>query len=101
MIAVRSMHHFGAICPPGPSHVTAMTTIGRELCRRGHRFTVFNIADVEPLATSEGFAFCALGADDHPAGSFRMYSEQLSRLKGLKALRFGLAKGTAEIAMIL
>ena len=37
------MHHFGLICPPGTSHVTALTGIARELCRRGHRATVFNI----------------------------------------------------------
>ena len=78
-----------------------MTTIGRELRRRGHRFTVFNIPDVESLVTSEDIEFCALGVDDHPAGSFRRYAEELSRLKGLPAYRLGLARGIGEIQMLL
>ena len=81
--------------------MTGMTTIGRELCRRGHRFTVFNIVDVESLATSEKVEFCALGVNDHPPGSFRKFSEELSRLKGLPALRFGLATAVHEIEMLL
>ena len=95
------MLHFGAVCPPGASHVTGMTTIGRELRRRGHRFTVFNIPDVEPLAASEDSEFCPLGLDDHPSGSFRKFSEKLSSLKGLPALGFGLATARKEIEMIL
>ncbi len=95
------MHHFGAICPPGPSHVTGMTAIGRELCRRGHRFTVFNIPDVEPLALSEKVEFCPLGVSDCPLGSFREFSEKLSSLKGMRALRFGLATALNEIKVLL
>ncbi len=78
-----------------------MTTVGRELRRRGHHFTIFNIPDVAPLAASEGAGFCALGVADHPPGSFRQFSEKLSSLKGLEALRFGLATATTEIEMIL
>jgi zeaxanthin glucosyltransferase len=78
-----------------------MTTIGRELRRRGHRFTVLNIPDVESLAESEGAEFCPLGAGDHPPGSFRGFSEKLSNLHGLQALRFGLATAAGEIEMIL
>ncbi len=95
------MIHFGAVCPPGTSHVTGMTAIGRELRRRGHRFTVFNIPDVESLAFSEDVEFCPLGVASNPIGSFREFSEKLSRLKGLQALRFGLATAVAEIEMIL
>lgn len=95
------MLHFGAICPPGTSHVTAMTTIGRELCRRGHRFTVFNIPDVEALARSEGVEFCPLGVAECPIGSFGEFSEKFARLKGLQALRFGLATALKEIQILL
>ena len=47
------MEHFGLICPPLPSHVTGMTAIAREFVRRGHRATMFNIADARALTLSE------------------------------------------------
>ena len=95
------MAHFGLICPPGTSHVTGLTTIGRELCRRGHRATVFNISDVEDLAAREGVGFQALGATRHPKGSFERFSAQLSHMQGLQALRFGLRVARDEIDMLL
>jgi UDP:flavonoid glycosyltransferase YjiC (YdhE family) len=95
------MAHFGLICPPGPSHVTASTTIARELCGRGHRATAFNIPDVEELATKEGVEFHALGATDHPKGSFKEFSEKFGRLRGMKARRFGLKVALDEVAMLL
>jgi zeaxanthin glucosyltransferase len=95
------MAHFGLVCPPGTSHVTGLTTIGRELCARGHRATVFNILDVEDLAHREGVEFRALGVKEHPKGSFKAFSEQLSRRQGIEALRFGLEVAREEIAMLL
>jgi zeaxanthin glucosyltransferase len=95
------MHHFGMISPPGSSHVTGLTTIGRELCRRGHRATMFNIPDVEELAAKEGVGFCALGAQDHPKGAFRAFSENFGRMRGMKALRFGLKVALDELTMLL
>jgi MGT family glycosyltransferase len=94
-------HHFGLICPPGTSHVTALATIARELCQRGHRATVFNIADVEELAHKEGLEFCAIGAKDHPKGSFQEFSQKFGQMHGLEALRFGMKIALHEIAMLL
>ena len=73
----------------------------RELRRRGHRFTVFNIADVESLALSEEVEFCPLGVSDCPPGSFREFSEKYSSLKGVPALRFGLSIALREIKVLL
>ena len=42
-----------------------------------------------------------MGADEHPLGSLRKFSEKLSTLKGLPALRFGLATAVEEIEMLL
>jgi MGT family glycosyltransferase len=95
------MHHFGLICPPGPSHVTGLTTIARELCRRGHRATVFNIPDVEDLALKEGVEFHAVGARDHPKGAFNEFSEKFGRMHGVQAMRFGLKVARDEITMLL
>ena len=95
------MSHFGLVCPPGTSHVTGLTTIARELCRRGHRATIFNIADVEGLAQKEGMAFHPLGAKDHPKGSFAKFSEKFSHLHGMEALQFGIKIAINEIVMLL
>jgi zeaxanthin glucosyltransferase len=100
-VPTHPRHHFGLICPPGVSHVTCLTTIARELCQRGHRATVFNILDVEPLARSEGVEFRALGIHAHPPGSFRQFSERFSSLHGIAAMRYGLQVAAAEISMLL
>jgi zeaxanthin glucosyltransferase len=95
------MAHFGLVCPPGTSHVTGLTTIARELCARGHQATVFNILDVEDLARREGVGFSPLGVKHHPKGAFKAFSDHLSQLQGIEALRFGLKVAREEIAMLL
>src|SRR5687768_13085736 len=95
------MHHFGIICPPGTSHVTALTTIARELCQRGHRATVFNILDVEERARSEGVEFYPLGEKNHPKGSFQKFAERFGRMQGVEAMRFGIQMAVEEIVMLL
>ena len=95
------MHHFGLIGPPGISHVTGLTGVARELCRRGHRATVFNIQDVEDLAKKEGMGFHALGIEHHPKGSFQRFADEFGRKHGLEALRFGLKVAREEIKMLL
>jgi zeaxanthin glucosyltransferase len=94
-------HHFGLVCPPGSSHVTGLTTVARELCRRGHRATVFNVLDVEDLAAREGIPFCAIGVKNHPKGAFRAFTETFGRLNGMKALRLGLKVALDELSMLL
>ena len=95
------MHHFGLVCPPGTSHVTALTGIARELCRRGHRATVFNILDVEDLAKREGMRFHPLGIEHHPKGSFQKFADQFGQKHGVEALRLGLKVAREEIKMLL
>ena len=95
------MEHFGLICPPAPSHVTALVAIGAELQQRGHRATIFNIADVEPMALVGKLGFEVLGTLEHPLGSLRRFKEQVGRLEGLSALRFGMRMALSETEMLL
>lgn len=95
------MANFGLICPPGTSHVTGLASAGRELQQRGHRVAIFNILDVESTARGAGMHFVPLGAQKHPLGSFQKFSERLTELKGLAALRYGLEIAGAEIEMLL
>ena len=46
------MSHFGILSFPGTGHLHPLTALGRELVRRGHQVTVFQVADVEPLIRS-------------------------------------------------
>lgn len=95
------MEHFGLICPPLPSHVTGMTAIARELVFRGHRATMFNIADARGLALSEGTEFVPIGTEDHPEGSLAEFSRAVAQLKGIPALRFGIRAAEKEADSLL
>jgi zeaxanthin glucosyltransferase len=91
--------HFGIISPPVLGHLHPFGALGRELIARGHRVTLFNMADAEKSALAEGLEFIALGASDHPAGSLPLSLQQLGRLQGLAALRFTIqaVKKTTEM----
>lgn len=95
------MSHFGLVCPPGSSHVTGFTAIARELCQRGHTATAFNTLDIEDLVRREGIRFWPLGIKTHPKGHFKEFSDKLSQVNGLSALRFGLKYALNEIEMLL
>jgi zeaxanthin glucosyltransferase len=93
--------HFGLIFPPTTSHITATTTVARELVRRGHQATAFNFLDVEEQVRKEGVGFCPLGVQRHPKGSVRANMEKLGRLRGSKFMQFGLRLAQLEIATLL
>src|SRR5580658_6238671 len=88
------------ICPPLSSRVTGMTAIGRELIGRGHRVTMFNIADATQLTMSEGVEFFQIGAD-HPEGSRREFSQAIAKMNGIPALRFGIRAAEKEAHSLL
>jgi hypothetical protein len=69
-----------------------MTTLGRELKRRGHRVTLIARPDARVKTESVGLEFIAVGERDFPAGSMAGTTAQLGRLGGLSAIRF-----TAEL----
>jgi UDP:flavonoid glycosyltransferase YjiC (YdhE family) len=93
--------HFGLIFPPTTSHITATTTVARELIRRGHQATAFNFLDIEERVRKEGVGFCPLGERQHPKGSVPANMDKLGRLRGLKFMRFGLRLAQLEIATLL
>jgi len=95
------MAHFGAVCFPGTGHLNPMLALGRELERRGHRVTLFQIKDVEPAVRSAGLGFRQIGAIDYPEGTLRNLDQALSRLKGLAALRFTLRRMRQTAGMVL
>jgi zeaxanthin glucosyltransferase len=95
------MIHFGLICPPGVSHITGLTGIARELCRRGHRATLFHILDFENVARQEGVEFFPLGTHVFPKGALEHFAQQLSHAHGLKLLLLGRESELRSISMYL
>ena len=86
------MGHFGLICPELSGHLNPMTTLGRELKRRGHRVTLIGRPDAQKKTEAAGLEFAVVGEKKFPAGSLARRTAQLGRLAGLNAIRF-----TAEL----
>ncbi len=64
-----------------------MTTLGAELCGRGHRVTLFGALDIKRKVVAAGLDFRALGAVDYPEGSVSQQLSRLGNLSGLAALK--------------
>jgi zeaxanthin glucosyltransferase len=88
---IEQRQHFGIISPPVSGHLHPFGALGRELQRRGHRVTVFQVSDLEAKIASEGLGFALVGESDHPAGSLPTSLNRLAQLDGLAALRFTIA----------
>ncbi len=84
------MAHIGITSPPAHSHLSNMLLLGRELRKRGHRVTVFNIQETEHKAIAEDLEFAAIGQTAFPLGTVAALEAQAARLTGLTALRFTL-----------
>ena len=82
------MTHFGINCPPTPGHLNPMMSLGRELQRRGHRVTCFQILDAEPRVLAEGLNFCPIGQTDAPLGSSAQALAELGELTSSAAAKF-------------
>jgi zeaxanthin glucosyltransferase len=86
------MAHLGLLCPELTGHLNPLTTLGRELQRRGHTVTVVARPDAERKARGAGLGFVPMAERDFPAGSIARTSAELGKLKGLAAIRY-----TAEL----
>ncbi len=82
------MTHYGTICPAATGHLNTMTTLGRELNRRGHGVTVLGMPDAEANAKAAGLDFRAISASEFPVGTTAKFYEHLGKLDGLAALRY-------------
>lgn len=83
-----TVRHIGLICPEISGHLNPMTTLGRELKRRGYRVSVIGIPDGRSKAETAGLEFISVGARDNPLGSRAKFIEELGRMHGRAALQF-------------
>jgi len=82
------MSRFGILSFPGTGHLLPLTALGRELARRDHTVTVFQVADVEHMIRAAGLRFHQIGEQDFPLGTLRALDRQLSGLHGSDAMEF-------------
>ena len=82
------MSRFGILSFPGTGHLHPLTALGRELVRRDHTVTIFQVADVGHLIHAAGLRFHRIGELDFPSGTLRILDEHLSRLHGSQAMEF-------------
>ncbi|PWT86907.1 MAG: MGT family glycosyltransferase [Acidobacteria bacterium] len=82
------MSHFGILSLPATGHLHPLTALGRELVRRHHTVTVFQVSDVEHLIRAAGLRFRQIGELDFTSGTLRGLNERLSRLHGAEATAF-------------
>jgi zeaxanthin glucosyltransferase len=80
--------HIGLACPELSGHLNPMTTLGRELVRRGHRVTVVARPDGEAKAVAAGLGFAAIGAAEFPRGAIAAQASALGGMTAGKALRY-------------
>src|SRR6516225_11363846 len=82
------MSRFGILSFPGTGHLHPLTALGRELTRRGHTVTIFQVADMEYLIRAAKLRFHQIGELDFPLSTLRALDGQLSRLHGSRAMEF-------------
>jgi len=69
-------------------HLNPFLALAHELQRRGHRATVFHMADLACSVHAEQVDFVPIGGGDHPVGSLPQSLAELGGLSGFAALRF-------------
>lgn len=89
------MAHFGLICPPVSGHLNPMTTLGKELVRRGHRITVFAVVDAKARIAS-AFTHHEYGAAVFPLGSMAPILAEFGVASGLIAVKQTITAGVRD-----
>lgn len=82
------MAHIGLLCPTAIGHLNSLLPLGCELQRRGHRVTVFQVADAQATVAAAGLFFYQIGATTFPKGHIAEITKRLGELQGLAAIRY-------------
>ncbi|MGL5194801.1 MAG: glycosyltransferase [Chroococcales cyanobacterium] len=82
------MAHFGIICPAAIGHLNPMCVLGRELQRRNHQVTLFNIPDIGSKVISSGLNFEPIGETKFPMGTLQHFYQELGEISGLAAFKY-------------
>jgi zeaxanthin glucosyltransferase len=83
----------GFVSMPFDGHLNPMTALARELQSRGHEIVFIGLPDVGPHVRAAGLDFVPYCEEEFPLGSFAAAVAPVSKLHGLKALRWTLEGG--------
>lgn len=93
--------HFAISCPPLPGHLNPFCVLGRELVRRGHKATIFSVADAQSMVQNESLPFVAVATERFPPGSLVATLQELKRQQGLRSVVFVIREANAILRSIL
>lgn len=82
------MSRIGMIVPVWLGHLNPMTTLGRELQRRGHDVVVLSFADAAARIAKAGLPMETIGANAFPPGEWDHLTERIGRMHGAGAAFF-------------
>jgi zeaxanthin glucosyltransferase len=93
------MTHFGILCPNATGHLNPAIALAKELQRRGHQITFFQVLDGQAKIEAAGLGFHAIGASELPKGSTRQTLKTLGTLSSLAAMNYSIRwiQQTAEV----
>jgi MGT family glycosyltransferase len=78
-----------------------MTTLGHELCQRGHRVTFAGILDGQSKVKAAGLEFYPMGTSEFPRGAIAQSVTQLGQLSGLQAFRYTIERYKQSTTLLL
>src|SRR5215212_1524577 len=78
----------GAICPRLTGHLNPLTTLCRELQRRGHRVIFYQAPMAAEKIRSRGFDVRCFGEKEYSLEEDLKNQQALARLSGYKAFRY-------------
>ena len=85
------MGHIGMFTPASPGHMNPMSCLGRELLRRGHRVTYFQLRDCEQDVLRNGLDYAPIAEKDYPKGTLPTIYAELGEREGTAAIKYVIA----------
>lgn len=79
--------HLALVCPDMTGHLNPMTTLGRALCRQGHRVSLIGLPSSRAVADARGLEFLEVGGPEYASGELEADRALLGRLRGYAAVR--------------
>lgn len=93
------MTHFGILCPAAIGHLNPMCALGRELQRRGHKVTIFQVGDIKSKVENTGINFWTIGEIEFPLGTTELWQKKLGEMSGMPAFRYTIDRIKKEIEL--
>jgi zeaxanthin glucosyltransferase len=95
------MSHIGMFTPASPGHMNPMSCLGRELLRRGHRVTYFQLRDCEPDVLRNGLEYAPIAEKDFPKGTLATIYAELGQCEGMAAFKYIVAWFSREARAVM